>query len=452
MPVLGRTLALAVLALGVTAGPASAAITSTYASGTLTVTGNGADDTVAITCTGTTVRVNGANPDTGSLACSTPDSIVADGGGGADTLEVVSPPGPSKFPALDSTTLAGGEGSDELTGDYIGSPGYVGTLLGGPGDDVLVKAGNIVVRGGSGDDRLVGTGGPGTTFDGEEGSDEVFIDISTGSTTQLTLIPEDAGITVEFAGQPSAFLTWTSIERVDALLNDGQQTFDGAGFSGTVRVNGLGGPDTLTGGAGPDELSGGGGNDVLEGAGGADQHFGDSGDDLLRTRDAVADGGDCGPGADILIADAIDVVALCETVDLPPPLPAPPPGPAGPGTALAGATVKARWRVRRSRTTITRLRIGKIVSGTLVEVRCSGRRCPFTRKRTGRVRRGVINALALFAPSDRDALRAGQTLEIRVTAPGQNGKVVRFRLRRGKLPKRTTLCLPVGETRPRTSC
>lgn len=299
--------------------------------------------------------MNGVNPDTGALSCSTPDVIVVNGGGGADLLDIVSPPGPSQFPGVGTMTINGGDGADELRGSWIGSSGFVGTLLGGAGNDLLIKSAFGVVRGGPGDDRLVGAGAAGQTFDGEDGSDEVYLDISTGSQVQFTLIAEDSGLSAQVGGGPSNFLPWTSIERVDALLNDGDQTVDAGGFSGTLRVNGLGGADTLIGGPGPDHLSGGAGNDVLEGSGGPDQLLGDSGDDLLRARDGVADGGDCGPGGDTLIADTADALLGCEIIDVPPPLPAPPPA----TPSLGRATVGVGWRVRGSRTTITRLRIGK---------------------------------------------------------------------------------------------
>jgi len=41
----------------------------------------------------------------------------------------------------------------------------------------------------------------------------------------------------------------------------------------------------------------------------------------------------------------------------------------------------------------------------------------------------------------RKRLRAGAVLEVRLTAPGAIGRVIRFRMRDGKLPKRTNLQL-----------
>jgi hypothetical protein len=49
-------------------------------------------------------------------------------------------------------------------------------------------------------------------------------------------------------------------------------------------------------------------------------------------------------------------------------------------------------------------------------------------------------------------LRAGQTLELLVTAHAYNGKLVRWRLRRAAPPRPVTLCLPLGNTKARPRC
>jgi hypothetical protein len=51
----------------------------------------------------------------------------------------------------------------------------------------------------------------------------------------------------------------------------------------------------------------------------------------------------------------------------------------------------------------------------------------------------------LFA---RRRLRPRAVIEIRITLPGAIGQVVRFTVRRGRTPRRSNLCLPVGATRP----
>ena len=45
--------------------------------------------------------------------------------------------------------------------------------------------------------------------------------------------------------------------------------------------------------------------------------------------------------------------------------------------------------------------------------------------------------------------RAGQTLQLRITAPGFTGKVVKYKLKRRKQPVGKVLCLPEGAKKPR---
>ena len=45
--------------------------------------------------------------------------------------------------------------------------------------------------------------------------------------------------------------------------------------------------------------------------------------------------------------------------------------------------------------------------------------------------------------------RAGQRLDLRITAKGFVGKVVRYDLKKSKVPKRKQRCLPPGVTKPR---
>jgi Ca2+-binding RTX toxin-like protein len=69
------------------------------------------------------------------------------------------------------------------------------------------------------------------------------------------------------------------------------------------RMFGEGGADQLLGGSGDDILVGGPGHDLLGGASGADS--------LLSDGDAAADADFCGPGADLVLADASDTRRGC---------------------------------------------------------------------------------------------------------------------------------------------
>lgn len=183
-------------------------------------------------------------------------------------------------------------------------------------------------------------------------------------------------------------------------------------------------------------------------------------DRVLRFPDADADGffanADCDdadpaihPGAPDAAGNGVD--EDCSGADQPAP-PPPAPAPPTPPTPRVTATVSAGWVILRGRTTITRLLVRGVPDGGRVEVRCRGKRCPFKRKRASAPKRGRVNALK--ALGKRRTLRAGQTLEVRITQPGSIGRVVRWNMRAGKRqPKLTSpLCLPPGGDRPQRRC
>jgi hypothetical protein len=91
------------------------------------------------------------------------------------------------------------------------------------------------------------------------------------------------------------------------------------------------------------------------------------------------------------------------------------------------------------RTRVDTLVVRELQRGGRAELRCSGP-CAF-RKKVGRARGGKVNLRKLI----RGRLRAGSTLEVRLTAPETIGRVVRFKVRRGTRPKPARFCLPPGE-------
>ncbi|HEV7495936.1 hypothetical protein, partial [Baekduia sp.] len=85
-------------------------------------------------------------------------------------------------------------------------------------------------------------------------------------------------------------------------------------------------------------------------------------------------------------------------------------------------------------------------------VTCSGKRCPFKSKTYKRPKRSsTIDVVKKLKPSQR-RFRAGQTLEVRVAGPGHNAKVLRFKLRNGKLPNAGHYCLPLGKKKLQRTC
>jgi DNA-binding beta-propeller fold protein YncE len=97
------------------------------------------------------------------------------------------------------------------------------------------------------------------------------------------------------------------------------------------------------------------------------------------------------------------------------------------------------------------LLVRNVPRGGRVEMRCSGRpRCKFNRI-TVRPRRGQANLKAKLRGA-KGKFRAGQTLEIRISASGLNAKVVRYAFKKGRAPRGQTLCIPLGQTRAKRTC
>jgi hypothetical protein len=110
---------------------------------------------------------------------------------------------------------------------------------------------------------------------------------------------------------------------------------------------------------------------------------------------------------------------------------------------VISAAVSAGWSARGARVTAHRLLITSASRGLSVELRCSGRHCPFTRRSWNKPSGGRLNVLKQIKRY-RSRFRAGQRVEVRVTAPDRIGKVVRYRLVRNNTPTWVTRCLEPG--------
>jgi hypothetical protein len=110
--------------------------------------------------------------------------------------------------------------------------------------------------------------------------------------------------------------------------------------------------------------------------------------------------------------------------------------------------ITVKWSVRAARVTINKLRVRRVPSGGTVEFRCAGQNCPVRRRTGARPRRGTVNLLDAIR-SQRSRFRAGQTLAVRITAPDRIGKVVRYALKKGKIPEGRVRCLRPGARAPR---
>jgi hypothetical protein len=112
--------------------------------------------------------------------------------------------------------------------------------------------------------------------------------------------------------------------------------------------------------------------------------------------------------------------------------------------ARVGGTVSSLFRTSRKGTRVLRLRVRDAPAGARVTIRCLGKRCRFERRRSKVKANGTANLRRLV----RRRLRPRTMLEVRITAPNSIGKVVRYPIRRGRLPESRTLCLPPQAKKP----
>jgi Ca2+-binding RTX toxin-like protein len=300
-------LAAALVSAGVAAAiPAGAAATvapPVVNGNTLTVSADGANDTISLTAAGGFIAVNGTAT---TLAADDNAQIVVNAGDGRDTVDASGLAAAANYGSL---TINGEGGDDVLTGGADAD-----TLNGGDGDDREAGfRGNDVMNGGNGNDTLVWNQGDGTDdTNGDAGADDTEINGSAvnDETMQIGVV----GGKVRFDrtaqnGQPVGNFGMninTETTSINAL--GGDDTITGAaGLNGltVLRIDGGTGNDAITGGDGADLIDGGDGNDVLSGGGGTDRIVGDRGNDTMNG----GDGDDTlvwnqGDGSDVTNGDA----------------------------------------------------------------------------------------------------------------------------------------------------
>jgi hypothetical protein len=121
------------------------------------------------------------------------------------------------------------------------------------------------------------------------------------------------------------------------------------------------------------------------------------------------------------------------------------------------AKVKATWGVTSRRTFLLKLKILNVPKGGKAALRCKGKKCPFKRVSSKKRRKGDITLFKEVKPTQvagkkKRTFRPGQRLELRITKKAFIGQVVRYKLRRNKIPSGKELCLPVGKKTPRKRC
>jgi len=445
------------------------------------------------------ITVNGGAGD--DYLASTKNAFVSiNGDDGRDSLSVSGAPTAGILTGgAEDDTLTGSAGGDTLTGS-AGSD----TLYGNAGDDTLTGGdGDDRIQGGDGVDAIIGGAGrdlirPGLAADDVRGGDG-FDEVSYSERSEgVTVTPDDAaddGVSGEGDNVHG------DVE--DIVGGSGGDTLTGSD-AGNV-IDGRAGNDSITGGGGQDTVVGGDGDDTLRArdglrdsldcGGGNDIAVGDQIDIATdcETQDLSADlvpdfdgdghakPADCNdtnaaihPGATEVAdngidenCDGVDDVNLDRDADrsarpadcndnaaLVHPGAAEIPG-NGVDEDCSGladpypritATVVNGFTAFGSYTRVDTLKVKGIPSGATVTVTCSGGGCPKKGFRRRLTRRAALLDVRRTYRSAR--LRSGARLELRITRPRYIGRVVRFTMRRGALPKAASLCLPPGRTKP----
>ena len=306
-PKLLLPLAAAALVLGAPAA-ANAAITTQVAPGTLTITGNEADDNVIL-------AVNAQGQLTNNFGAANGFSDNAD----FDATQAGSQPIVSGTVGVVANLGAGNDAINLSAADLNNS-----TLNGEAGDDIIVGSDNAdTISGGDGNERITGFRG-GDTINGDAGNDVMIwnngdgTDSNTGGggvdETQVNASQVTDGMTVKAAANGFRFDRVTAVTfgidivDVDRLAingfggNDSLATDPGVTLPMTIDAGS--GDDAITTGDGADVINGGDGNDTLNGAGGGDRVIGDRGGDTFN----AGEGDDTtvwnnGDGSDLMNGD-----------------------------------------------------------------------------------------------------------------------------------------------------
>jgi hypothetical protein len=123
--------------------------------------------------------------------------------------------------------------------------------------------------------------------------------------------------------------------------------------------------------------------------------------------------------------------------------------------------VRVAWGVSKRKLFLLKMSVTRVPKGAKAALRCarhkSGKKCPFKRKSSKRIRKRTITLfkqvkVSKVARKKQRTFRAGQRLVLRITAPGYIGKAVRYDLRKSKIPSGKTFCMRVGSTKLRKRC
>jgi len=153
------------------------------------------------------------------------------------------------------------------------------------------------------------------------------------------------------------------------------------------------------------------------------------GDGALNAADCAPDNPGIHPGARDVPGDGVDQDCSGRDARL----------------ALVSSRPRANWLFFRRYTMLTRLVALNVKPGMRVEVRCSGRSCPFKRPQVTRITKTRASVSLLGRKLRRAHLRPGTTIEVRIARPEFISRVTRFRFERTRRdPVQQTLCLAPG--------
>ena len=117
--------------------------------------------------------------------------------------------------------------------------------------------------------------------------------------------------------------------------------------------------------------------------------------------------------------------------------------------------VASKWDVKGNSLTMTLLQVTQqFPKGWKVVIKCSGKpKCSFKTKtlKAGKVSKGASTVISSLSKKQRK-FKAGQTVEVWVSAPNFNTKVARLVLRKGKIPTTQPFCVIPGQTKPQKTC
>ena len=301
-----------------------------------------------------------------------------------------------------------GGGNDTFAVDAVPDPVSV---AGGAGNDIIAgSGGNDVLAGGSGNDTLRGNSGIDDYF-GETGDDT--IQARDGRPERIS-----CGADTDEADNDFTDIIAECERGVDG---------DGDGFSTAVDCND-GARSIFPGAAEVFD------NGVDENCDGRDNP------NLDRDGDGFAQPGDCDDANAAIRPGALEIRGnpFDENCDRR----------ADPFAEL-GALVTNQWAVTRTHAKLRLLSVHNAPKGARITLTCKGGGCPFKKPRRRTVAR-ELQRITLTRGFKKARLRFGTKLTLAITASGTVGRTYTYLVKRGELPRKTTVCKAPGERRGRS--